>query len=126
VTSNVLILTSKLFGPCRMASASAMRKNWTALTRYCENPDLSIDKNATERALCCSAVGRANWTVSAAVPRRFVTSCELVKIDPFAWFRDVLARIADCPMSRLDELLPGRWALDYPASFSADLTLTKS
>jgi len=42
------------------------------------------------------------------------------------WFRDVLARIATCPMSKLDELLPHRWALDYSASFSADPTLTKS
>lgn len=37
-------------------------KNWPALTRYCENPDLSIDNNHTERALRCFAVGRANWT----------------------------------------------------------------
>jgi transposase len=41
-------------------------KNWTALTRYCENPDLSNDNNATERTLRCFAVGRANWTFSAA------------------------------------------------------------
>ena len=49
-------------------------KNWTALTRYCQNPDLSIDNNATERALRCFAVGRANWPFSAATaaarPRR--------------------------------------------------------
>ncbi len=64
-------------------------KNWTALTRYTENPNLSIDNNHTERALRCFAVGRANWTFfgsdrggrTAAVLRSFVTSCELVKID---------------------------------------------
>jgi transposase IS66 family protein/transposase IS66-like protein len=85
-------------------------KNWTALARYCEDPDLSIDNNATERALRCFAVGRANWTFfgtdrggkTAAVLRSFVTSCELVKLDPFAWFRDVLSRIADHSMSKLD------------------------
>lgn len=67
-------------------------KNWTALTRYVENPDLSIDNNHTERALRCFAVGRANWTFfgsdrggrTAAVLRSFVTSCELVRVDPFA------------------------------------------
>ena len=109
-------------------------KNWPTLARYCDNPDLSIDNNATERALRCFAVGRANWTFfgsdrggkTAAVLRSFVPSCELVNLDPFAWFRDVLSRIADCPMSRLDELLPHRWALTYPASFLADPTLTKS
>lgn len=94
-------------------------KNWAALTRYCADGDLSIDNNATERALRGIAVGRNNWTFfgsdkggkTAAVLRSFVTSCELVKIDPFAWFRDVLARIADYPISKLDELLPHRWAL---------------
>jgi hypothetical protein len=93
-------------------------KNWTALTRYVENPELSIDNNHTERALRCFAVGRANWTFfggdrggrTAAVLRSFVTSCELVKVDPFAWFRDVLSRIAEFPLTRLDELLPHRWA----------------
>jgi transposase len=96
-------------------------KNWTALTRYCGDGDLSIDNNATERSLRGFAIGRNNWTFfgsdkggkTAAVLRSFVTSCELVKVDPFAWFRDVLGRIADHPINRLDELLPHRWA---PAS----------
>ena len=42
--------------------------------------------------------------------RSFVTSGELVKIDPFVWFRDVLLRIAELPITKLDELLPHRWA----------------
>jgi transposase len=92
--------------------------NWTALTRYCGDGDLSIDNNATERSLRGFAIGRNNWTFfgsdnggkTAAVLRSFVTSCELVKVDPFAWFRDVLSRIADHPMKRLEELLPHRWA----------------
>jgi transposase len=99
-------------------------KNWTALTRYCENPDLSIDNNHTERALRCFAVGRANWTFfgsdrggkTAAVLRSFVTSCEMVKVDPFTWFREVLSGIADQPITKLDELLPHRWALAYSSS----------
>lgn len=92
--------------------------NWTALTCYCGDGDLAIDNNATERSLRGFAIGRNNWTFfgsdnggkTAAVLRSFVTSCELVKIDPFAWFRDVLGRIADHPMKRLEELLPHRWA----------------
>jgi transposase len=96
-------------------------KNWTALTRYCGDPDLEIDNNATERALRCFAVGRNNWIFfgsdrggrTAAVLRSFITSCELAKVDPFAWFRDVLSRIADHPVTKLDELLPHRWALSH-------------
>jgi hypothetical protein len=30
-------------------------------------------------------------------------------VDPPAWLADVLARIADHPIRRLDELLPWRW-----------------
>lgn len=92
-------------------------KNWTALTRYCSDGDLLIDNNGTERSLRSFAVGRNNWTFfgsdnggrTAAVLRSFVTSCELAKIDPFAWFRDVLGRIAQHPAKRIEELLPHRW-----------------
>jgi transposase len=93
-------------------------KNWPALTRYLEDGDLSIDNNHTERSLRSIAVGRRNWTFvgsdrggkTMAVLRSFVTSCELVKVDPFAWFQYVLARIGTCSIQQLDQLLPHRWA----------------
>lgn len=92
-------------------------KNWTALTRYCSDGELLIDNNGTERSLRSFAVGRNNWTFfgsdnggrTAAVLRSFVTSCELAGLDPFAWFRDVLGRIAEHPVKRTEELLPHRW-----------------
>jgi transposase len=95
-----------------------MLKNWTALTRYVEDGDLAIDNNRTERSLRGIAVGRNNWVFlgsdrggrTMAVLKSFVASCELVKADPFAWFRDVLARIATHSIQKLDELLPHRWA----------------
>ncbi len=93
-------------------------KNWTALTRYVEDGDLSIDNNHTERSLRGIAVGRNNWVFlgsdrggrTMAVLRSFVASCELVKVDPFEWLRDVLSRIAAHSIQQLDELLPHRWA----------------
>ena len=93
-------------------------KNWNALTRYLEDGDLSIDNNHTERSLRGIAIGRHNWTFvgsdrggrTLAVLRSFVVSCELAKVDPFAWFRDVLARVGECSIQQLDELLPHRWA----------------
>jgi len=54
--------------------------------------------------------GSDNGGKTAAVLRSFISYGELVKADPFAWFRDVLGRIAEHPMSRLGELLPHRWA----------------
>jgi hypothetical protein len=45
-----------------------------------------------------------------AILRSFVGSCELVKVDPWAWFQDVLSRIGEQPLQALEELLPHRWA----------------
>jgi transposase len=93
-------------------------KNWPALTRYAEDGGLSIDNNHTERSLRGIAVGRNNWLFvgsdrggrTMAILRSFVGSCELVKVDPFAWFQDVLSRIGEQSMQALEELLPHRWA----------------
>jgi transposase len=93
-------------------------KNWTALNRYCEDGDLEIDNNATERAIRGVAIGRNNWTFfgsdnggnTAAVLRSFVASCQRNHVDPFSWLKDVLSRIADHPITRLAELLPHNWA----------------
>lgn len=92
-------------------------KNWAALTRYLKDGDLSIDNNHTERSLRGIAVGRNNWVFlgsdrggkTMSVLKSFVASCELVKVDPFVWFRDVLERIATYSVQQLDDLLPHRW-----------------
>jgi len=93
-------------------------KNWTALTRYCEDGDLAIDNNATERAIRGVAVGRNNWVFfgsdeggkTSAVLRSFTASCQRAGIDPWRWFQDVLRRIGSHPISRLAELLPHNWS----------------
>lgn len=38
-----------------------------------------------------------------------MASCQRKKIDPWAYLRDVLGRIAEHPIQKLDELLPGNW-----------------
>ena len=39
-----------------------------------------------------------------------INTAKLNGVDPQAWLADVLARIADMPLSRLPELLPWNWA----------------
>lgn len=93
-------------------------KNWHALTRYLEDGDLPIDNNRTERSLRGIAIGRNNWTFlgsdrggrTMAILRSFVGSCELLKLDPFEWFRDVLSRIPTHSIQQLHQLLPHAWA----------------
>jgi transposase len=92
-------------------------KNWTALTRYADDGHLEIDNNRVEQTIRGIAVGRGNWLFfgsdvggrTAAVLRSFVASCQRIGIDPFAWFKDVLSRIASHPINRITELLPHNW-----------------
>ena len=48
---------------------------------------------------------------TAAVLRSFVASCQRAGVEPYAWFKDVLSRVAMHPITRLTELLPHNWAL---------------
>ncbi len=97
-------------------------KNWTALTRYAEDGNLEIDNNRTEQTIRGVAVGRGNWMFfgsdvggrTGAVLRSFVASCQRAKVDPFAWFMDVLSRIGAHPINRITELLPHNWAQAQP------------
>lgn len=90
---------------------------WDALTRFLQDGDLEIDNGASERANRGVAVGRGNWTFfgsdrggrTAAVLLSFIATCKRCGVEPFAWFRDVLTRIATYPVNRLAELLPHNW-----------------
>jgi transposase len=90
---------------------------WDALTRFLADGDLEIDNGATERVNRDIAIGRGNWTFfgsdeggkTAAVLMSFTASCKRCRVEPFAWFRDVLSRIATYPVHRLPELLPHNW-----------------
>jgi transposase len=96
---------------------------WDALTRFLEDGDLEIDNGATERVNRDIAIGRTNWTFfgsdeggkTAAVLMSFIASCKRCRVEPFAWFRDVLSRIATYPVHRLAELLPHNWKPLDPA-----------
>jgi transposase len=91
--------------------------NWDALVRYTEDGDLEIDNNGAERSLRGVAVGRRNWTFfgsdnggrTAAVLSSLVASAKRHHIDPFAYLRDVFARVSAHPRNRLEELLPDEW-----------------
>jgi len=44
-----------------------------------------------------------------------IVTAKLNDADPQAWLADVLARIADHPASRINELLPWNWATHQPS-----------
>lgn len=87
---------------------------WTALNVYATDGDLAIDNNASENALRRVALGRKNWLFcgsdnggqTAAVLFSLIATCQRHQVEPLAYFRNVLTRIAAHPVSRLAELLP--------------------
>jgi len=89
---------------------------WAALCVYTTDGRLAIDNNAAENALRRVAVGRKNWLFcgsdkggrTAAILFSLIATCRRHQVEPMAYLRDVLTRIAATPIHQLPDLLPDR------------------
>ncbi|MDK8875559.1 IS66 family transposase [Paracoccus sp. SSJ] len=90
---------------------------WEAFTRFLDDGRICLTNNAAERALRGVALGRKAWLFAgsprggerAAFMYSLIVTARMNDVDPQAWLADVLARLADTPLSRLPELLPWNW-----------------
>jgi transposase len=86
----------------------------TAQRRLVDDGCIEMDNNAAERSLRGVALGRKNYLFAgsdaggerAAAIYSLIGSAKLNGLDPEAYLRDVLTRIADHPISRIEQLLP--------------------
>jgi len=91
---------------------------WVALTRYLDDGHLPIDNNWVENRIRPIAIGRSNWLFAgslragqrAAAAMSLIQSARLNGHDPYRYLKDVLERLPTQPASRIEELLPHRWA----------------
>uniref|UniRef100_UPI002030C6E1 IS66 family transposase n=1 Tax=Ensifer adhaerens TaxID=106592 RepID=UPI002030C6E1 len=94
-----------------------MLKRWDGFTSFLGDGRICLTNNAAERALRGFALGRKAWLFAgsdrgadrAAFMATLIMSAKLNDIDPQAWLADVLARIADTSITRLEQLLPWNW-----------------
>jgi len=94
-------------------------KRWVAFTRFLSDGRICLTNNAAERALRGIALGRKAWLFAgsdrggqrAAFMYSLIVTAKMNQIDPQAWLADVLTRIAEHPVHKIDELLPWNWKL---------------
>ncbi|MDQ2067146.1 IS66 family transposase [Xinfangfangia sp. CPCC 101601] len=89
-----------------------------AFSLFLSDGRVGIDNNPAERALRPIGVGRRNWLFAGAdtgaeTLARVMTIVETAKmngLDPQAYLTDILTRIHDHKINRLDDLLPWNWS----------------
>jgi transposase len=88
-----------------------------ALKRFLAEPMLPIHNNMSELALRRQVVGRKNWLFvgnddSAEINTTLVSllaSCQMHKIEPWSYLRDLLCLLPDWNAKRVLDLAPANW-----------------
>jgi transposase len=91
------------------------QNQWHKLIRVVEDGNLEIDNNQIENKIRPLALGRKNYMFAGshngayrlAMMYSFFASCKAKQINPQIWLTETLDVIADHPINRLEELLPG-------------------
>ena len=93
-------------------------KRWPSFTLFLDDGHVAIDNNVAERAIKPVVIGRKNWmfagrdaggeTLAAAMT--IIETAKMNGLNPQAYLADILGRIQEHKVNRLDELLPWNWS----------------
>lgn len=92
-------------------------ERWVKLSRYVVDGRLNIDNNPIENSIRPVAVGRKNYLFAGsheAAKRSgmlysLLGTCKMNGIEPYSWLKEVLQKIAQHPINKINELLPHRF-----------------
>jgi len=92
-------------------------KRWDKLSLYATDGKLEMDNNLVENAIRPVALGRKNYLFAgshkaaqnAAMLYSFLGTCKINNINPYEWLENVLSRIPNHPVNKVEELLPHKW-----------------
>ena len=87
------------------------------LKRYIEDGRYEIDNNLIENTIRPLALGRKNYLFAGsheaaqgyAMMYSFFATCKTINVNPYDWLLDVLNKIQDYKVNKLQELLPHNW-----------------
>lgn len=93
------------------------RNHWLAFNTYLEEGWLNIDNNLSERKMKIIALGRKNYMFfgsevggeSAAIIYSIIETCLINGVEPYAYLKDVLARLPTHLNKDLADLFPHNW-----------------
>jgi transposase len=90
---------------------------WHRIERYLEDGRYEIDNNWVENSIRPVALGRKNYLFAgshdaaqrAAMIYSLLATCKKKDIEPTIWLTDVLGKIQDYSINKIEELLPENW-----------------
>ena len=106
---------NKISGKSTLAEALRYAlSRWPSFTRYTTDGRLEICNNAAERAIRPLTLGRKNWLFAgsdtggerAALMYTILQTAKMNGLNPEAYLCDIISRIADHPINKIDQLLP--------------------
>ncbi len=97
------------------------RERRLGLEVFLTDPDVPIDTNHLERALRAIPMGRKSWLFCwtevgakhVGILQSLIVTCRLHGVDPYTYLVDVLQRVAQHPATRVAELTPRMWKLNF-------------